>query len=166
MKKSIFLITLLMISSLLCGCIMGIMPILDEESIGNPKTFEKDGLTITLTDEFEEQESKLGFDAYYVAPFGGVVVTKEEFTLKEGFAEETLEEYIVNVIANNGYTDITPQNEDGLWYYDHASNTSYGRSYCYKGSDAFWIVQFICMPYHEEQLVDVFHSWALSVTVE
>lgn len=166
MKKAVFAITLLMITSLLCGCFAGITPILDEESLGSPKTFEKDGLTITLTDAFEEQESERGFDAYYVAGFGGVVVLKEEFTLEEGLAERPLEEYIVNVIENNGYTDITPQNEDGLWYYDRVSDTSYGRSYCYKGSDAFYIVQFICKPYNEEKLGDKFHSWALSVEVE
>ena len=55
-----------------------IMP--DNDTIGQPKIFEKDGIKLLLTDRFIEKESELGFYAYYVSNFCGVVVLKEEFS--------------------------------------------------------------------------------------
>ena len=104
--------------------------------------------------------------AYFVTDFCGVVVLREEFTLEEGLAERSLEKYITNVIANNGYTDIAPQNKDGLWFYERTSDSSYAQSYCYKGSDSFWIVQFLCSPSDVQILEDVFYLWAQSVEVK
>ena len=166
MRKNVLLaVSLLLITCLLCGCFSNVMIVPDGDSIGNPKKFEKDGLTITLTDKFKEEKSQMGFDAYFVADFCGVVVLKEEFTLEEGLAEETLETYINNVIANNGHTGITPQMKDGLWFYERTANGSYAQSYCYKGSDAFWIVQFLCRPSDADKLKDTFYLWAQSVEV-
>ena len=167
MKKTFILaLSLLLISCLLCGCFPQIMFIPDKESIGESKKFEKVGLTITLTDKFKEEQSQRGFDAYYTSSFCGVVVLKEEFTLKEGMAEESLEEYITSVIKNNGNENITPQTKDGLWFYEKTSDYRYVRSYSYKGSDAFYIVQFICNLPDVNMLEDTFHLWAASVTVE
>lgn len=167
MKKTVlFVVLMLLVSCLLCGCFLNIMVVPDSDSIGEPQTFEKDGFAILLTDKFKEQTSQLGFDAYYVTDFCGVVVLREEFTLEEGLAERSLEEYITNVIANNGYTDIAPQNRDGLWFYESISSSSYSRSYCYKGSDSFWIVQFLCSPSDVDALDDVFYLWAQSVEVK
>lgn len=167
MKKSVLLIALLLlISCLMCGCFSDIMIIPDANSIGQAKKFEKDGFTITLTDKFTEEQSQRGFDAYFVANFCGVVVLKEEFTLEEGLADISLETYIKNVIANNGHTGIAPQNKDGLWFYENTSGSSYIQSYCYKGSDAFLIVQFICNSSDAKTLEDTFYLWAQSVEVK
>ena len=169
MRRIILLSTvLLLLLGSLCGCLpKKMMVIPDEESIGEAKTFEKAGLTITLTDEFVDQASQLGFDAYYVTDFCGVVVLKEEFSMKEGMAEESLEEYVNNVIKNNGHTDITAQYKDGLWFYEHSSSGgNFVRSYSYKGSDAFYIVQFICRASDAETLGDTFYLWAQSVKVK
>ena len=167
MKRIVLLtVSLCLLSCLLCGCFSGVMVIPNNDSIGEPQNFEKDGLTITLTDRFKEEQSRRGFDAYFVADFCGVVVLKEEFTLEEGLSERPLEEYITNVIANNGYTDITPQAKDGLWFYETSSNGRYKVSYCYKGSDAFWIVQFICNQSDAPMLKNMFYLWALSVEVK
>ena len=166
--KKIGLLTalLLSISFLLCGCLPNIMFIPDEDSIGQAKKFEKDGFSILLTDKFTEEQSQRGFDAYFVADFCGVVVLKEEFTLEEGLAEKSVEEYTISVIANNGYTDINPQTKDGLCFYERTSDSSYARSYCYKGSDAFWIVQFLCNPSDSKTFEDIFYLWAQSVEVK
>ena len=167
MKKIVLLTALLLsISFLLCGCLPDIMFIPDESSIGQAKKFEKDGFSILLTDKFTEEESQMGFDAYFVADFCGVVVLKEEFTLEEGLAEKSLEEYTTSVIANNGYTTITPQTKDGLWFYERTTDSSYAQSYCYKGSDAFLVVQFLCNPSDAQTLGDTFYLWAQSVEVK
>lgn len=167
MKKIVFLtILLLSISSLLCGCITDIMFIPSKNSIGEAKKFEKDGFSILLTDKFTEEQSQMGFYAYFAADFCGVVILKEEFTLEKGLAEKSLEEYTASVIKNNGHTDISPQTKDGLWYYERTNSSSYAQSYCYKGSDAFWIVQFLCDPSDAKTLSDTFYLWAQSVEIK
>lgn len=167
MKKRIVIFSfLLSFSLLLCGCLPPVMIIPDNDSIGEPQTFEKDGIKLTLTDRFVEKESERGFDAYYVSNFCGVVVLKEEFTLEEGLADRSLEEYITNVITNNGHTDIKPQNKDGLWFYVKESGNTRCYSYCFKGSEAFWIVQYLCMTSDAPVLEDMFILWAQSVEVE
>ena len=171
MKKAVLLtvtvtVTLLLMSGLPCGCFSGVMFIPDEEAIGQAKRFEKDGFSILLTDKFTEEQSQRGFDAYYVSDFCGVVVLKEEFTLEEGLAEKSPEAYLQSVIENNGHTDVSPQTKDGLWFYERNTDSSYARSYCYKGSDAFWIVQFLCHPSDAKTLGDTFYLWAQSVEVK
>lgn len=167
MKKVIFCTTLLLlVSFLFCGCLPEIMVIPNKESIGNSKTFQKVGITLTLTDRFEEQQSQLGFDAYYVADFCGVVVLKEPFTLEEGLGDKPLEEYIRSVMDNNGHTDEQPQFKDGLWFYENTTDRSFIRSYCYKGTDAFYIVQYICSLLDAERLKDLFTIWGQAVEVE
>ena len=167
MKKLLTIISLLLFCSfLLCGCFPKIMIVPDNDSIGEPKIFEKDGIDLTLTDKFIEKESELGFYAYYVSNFCGVVVLKEDFSLEEGLADRSLEEYIGNVITNNGHTGIEPQNKDDLWFYVRDNNGTRSYSYSYKGSNAFWIVQFLCMTSDAPKLEDLFYLWANSVEVE
>lgn len=148
---------------LLGGCVM-LVP--SNASIGNPVTFEKDGLTITLTDAFMEQQSEVGFDAYYVSDFCGVMVLKEPFALADGLETLPLSKYIENVIHNNGHTDIKPEEKDGLWFYRRTSDARCYYSYSYKGSDAFWTVQFVCHSSDEALLKDTFYLWAQSVEVK
>lgn len=143
-----------------------VMVIPSNDIIGEPKTFEAEGIKLTLTEKFIEEESELGFYAYYVSNFCGVVVLKEEFSLEEGLADRSLEEYTGNVIANNGHTGIEPQSKDDLWFYVKDSGRTRSYSYSYKGSDAFWIVQFLCMTSDVPILEDLFYLWADCVEVE
>ena len=167
MKKLFVVLSLLLSCSLLfCGCFPKIMVIPDNDSIGEPKIFEKEGIKLTLTDKFIEKESESGFYAYYVSDFCGVVVLKEEFSLEEGLADRPLEEYIGNVITNNGHTDIKPQNKDDLWFYVRDSGETRSYSYSFKGSNAFWIVQYLCVSSDANELEDLFFLWANSVDVE
>ena len=166
MKRYIFLaVLILLLTGLLTGCFIDATPAFDQQFLGEYKPFTKAGMTITLPDNFTEQESIYGFDAYYVANFAGVCVLKEEFTLEPGLADRPLEQYIKDVIANNG-REIEPQFVDGLWFYEAYSGSSFIRSYCYKGTDAFYIVQFICQPDDRNTLADLFHTWALSVCLD
>ena len=138
-------------------------------SLGKSKTFTGDGFTITLTDLFREQESETGFDAYYNSPFCGVMVLKEPFSLEEGLKDKTLTEYVESVIKNNGH-DTQPQEKDGLVYYRYSNPIPdydmSGYSYSYKGSDAFYIFQFMCLTSDADDLADTIHTFAKSVTVD
>ncbi len=169
MKKLAIITLLLALCLSLNSCFfipLGPLPAAPED-LGAAKTFEKAGITLSLTDKFKETESEVGFDAYYTSDFCGVVVLKEAFTLEEGLAERTLEQYIRNVIKNNGHTNIEPQNRDGLWYYVNYNNSSYRcvYSYVYKGSDAFYIVQYIMNTVDEVDLQNTVHEWAKATQV-
>ncbi|MBE5888373.1 MAG: hypothetical protein E7283_05990 [Lachnospiraceae bacterium] len=167
MKKFISLIALILSTTFfLSGCTPRIMVIPDTDSIGETKTFTKDGITLLLTDKFVEKQSEVGFDAYYVSNFCGVVVLKEEFTLEEGLAERSLEDYVANLIENNGHKGIKPQHQDDLWYYVNDSGDTKVYSFSYKGSDSFYIVQYICMASDVFALEDLFFLWAGAVEVE
>ena len=140
----------------------------DPADLGAPQTFSKAGITLHLTDKFKEEQSERGFDAYYTTDYCGVVVLKEPFTLEEGLAERPLEQYIKNVIQNNGHENIEPQTADGLWYYVNYNNSSYRcvYSYAYKGTDAFYVVQYIINTVDEETLKPVIHDWAKATSVQ
>lgn len=140
----------------------------DPSDLGTPQTFEKAGITLRLTDKFKEEQSERGFDAYYTTDYCGVVVLKEPFTLEAGLAERPLEQYIQNVIENNGHENIEPRTADGLWYYVNYNNSSYRcvYSYAYKGTDAFYVVQYIINTQDEETLKPIIHDWAKETSVK
>ena len=160
MKKSISIVTVFLSILLLTSCIM-IVP--SNDTIGEPQKFSKAGITLLLTDRFREQESELGFDAYYSSDFCGVTVTREEFTLEEGLADRPLSEYIQNVIEANGHQDIQPQNSDDLWYYIKNNTNTRVYAFCYKGPDAFYIVQYICPNELVSVMEDTIFLWAAAV---
>ena len=166
MKRALAVTALVLsVILMLTGCFRGVLVIPNQNSIGEYRDFEKDGIKLTLTDKFTEKNSEMGFDAYYESDFCGVVVLKEEFTLKEGLAEKSLEDYITGVIRNNGHTSVKPQHKDGLWYYVTDKDGIRRFSYAFKGSDAFWIVQFLCVTDNADRLQDLFYLWASWVEV-
>ena len=83
--------------------------------------------------------------------------------------EETLTEYVKNVIKNNGH-DTQMLEKDGLVYYRYSNpDPDYdmsGYSYSFKGSDAFYIFQFVCLTSDADDLADTIHAFAKTVTVE
>ena len=169
MKKLAIIPLLLVLCFSLNSCFLLLSPLpATPEDLGEDKNFEKAGITLKLTDKFKEEQSELGFDAYYTSDFCGVVVLKEAFTLEEGLAEKPLEQYFRNVIKNNGHTNIEPQNRDGLWYYVNYNNNSRRcvYSYAYKGSDAFYIVQYIMNIVDEVDLQETIHAWAMATRVD
>ena len=175
-KKTVLCVALLLsISFLLCGCIDGIMNIIrdniliipDNETIGEAKTFEKDEFSIVLTDKFVEiEEGKEGFHTYFASEFCAVFFFKEEFTVQQGFAKMSLEEYCQNVADGITEADITPQYTDGRWFCEMRADGNYSKMYFYKGNDAFWIVQFICDEANEDALKDTFYLWSEGVEIK
>ena len=142
-----------------------VMQLPGKDVIGETKIFRGEGFTISLSDRFIEKDSEMGFDAYYTSPYCGVMVLKEPFSLKEGMEKESLPEYIANVLENNK-NDARIQETDGLYYYRYTRDGMAGVSYSFKGSDAFYIFQFLCMEKDEKDLRDLFFFFAKSVEVE
>ncbi len=130
-------------------------------SFGKPKTFEKEGISLLLTDRFEESESSRVFYAYYAADFCSVFVSREFIFSAEGLADQNCREYL-----ENSAPGITVRERDGLFYYTKDSSDRRVYAYCFKGSDSFWVVQYLCWIGDTENLEDLFHQWAKGVKVD
>ncbi len=133
-----------------------------------PKTFTKEGMSITLTSKFNEQNI-VTQTVYYVSLDSVVTGLKEEFSLMPGFGDYTLTEYTQLVITNNSLdSEInTKEGKSYLWF-TYEKEVS-GKDYFYlattfKASDAFWLIQFGCETFNREKLTDTFFEWADSVT--
>lgn len=169
MKRILSLALILLICITVPGCkLLGLekhsLVAPDEDSMGESKTFSGDGYSVTLTDQFVEKDSQMGFDGYYVSEYCGVMVLVEPFSLEEGLEDESIAEYIQNVIHNNGQ-DAAPEEKDGLTYYKYYRGGNVGWNFAYKGSDAFYLVQFICVEAHESKLSNAVFTFAESVAV-
>lgn len=135
-----------------------------QDLYGKSKTFSGKGYQITLTDRFSEQKSEMGFDSYYTADFGAVMIKIEPFSLNTRFADETLKEYLQDVIRNNN-TDAQPEERDGLVFYRYRRNGICGWNFAMKGEDAFYLVQFMCREADESEFTDLFFAFAKSMTI-
>lgn len=169
MKKTFIVILAVLLCLPLSGCGLflerhtSVPP--NAETIGADKVFYGDGYSITLTDDFEEKQSRQGFDGYYVATFCGVMVKIEPFSLAGYLRSESLTDHMRSVIRNNN-VDTVPVEEAGLTYYRYYNGGNAGWNFGYKGSDAFYLVQFVCRADHESALRDFIFSFAGSVKVD
>lgn len=137
-----------------------------------PKDFVKDGLHITLTDDFTATEME-GFTACYSADDAVVLVLKEPFTLADGFGNYTVAQYGELVIQNSNYSSQTKlEQQDGLNYFEYRyKNEQDQQEYHYiatlfKSKDAFWLVQFAVPQTGFEEQRPQLMQWAKSVSFE
>lgn len=132
------------------------------------KDFFSNGMTITLTQGFAE-EDYLTMTAAYVSKDVLVLALREPFTLLEGAEELTLDRYGELVLKANGLSDLTLQFYNGIpgFEYDFTNGDVkkdfHYRIYLYKGGDAFWTVQFITEKKAFDELEDKINTWAASV---
>lgn len=137
MKSLIKIVLLLSLClALLCGC------------SAEPETFSKDGVSITLTSQFDELEQE-GCVAVYGSRNEAVMLQREDFAslASIGITEaSTTKEYAEAVIRVNELTDVTVEERDGIicfTYTAKSGNTTYSYlATAHKGADAFWLIQF------------------------
>lgn len=135
-----------------------------------PKEFSEAGMTITLTNAFDE-ESYPGFTQCYESKSVAVFTLKEDFSLAPGLEDYTLEEYAALVVQNNQVDPSELENAQGVVFFDYVTQGSDGQDYYYmvtmhKGNDAFWLVQFATPESNQDKIYDQFLTWAASVTFE
>ena len=162
MKKLIAVITLVcLVMTFAAGC--------DKiEEILEPaeKSFTKSGMSITLTEEFNEKEH-VSYTAVYESTEVAVYTLKEEKSLFGG-VNYTLEQYTDLVIQANGL-DIDAKEKDGLTYFEYEKEVN-GKNFHYvaftfEAEDAYWLVQFACtQDQTSEHEADIF-KYAKSVEV-
>lgn len=171
-KKNTVKSVVIILVAILVGVAIGVLRNLD---FASGKTFNADGMSITLTDNFSEEDA-MGFTQCYSSNDAVVMIVKEKFAAFDGLEEFTLDEYIDAVIANMDTDalegDFETKTEDDLVYIEYtyedpADDTEYRYfSFFYKTDDAFWIVEFAIMEKSTSKLKDDVFEWASSVTFE
>jgi hypothetical protein len=136
------------------------------------KTFTRDGLTITLTDEFTEKDDLDGQTVYFEALRYIATALKEEFSMFEEFGIDagnmSIDEYAELVVEVNGFNTSVVK-KDGLTTFKYEASVG-GQDFTYfatvhKSADAFWLVQFFCETKNYASFESKFIEWAKSVKV-
>jgi len=133
------------------------------------KSFSKSGITLTLTEAFEEG-SKEGYAAFYSSDDVLVFMLKETF---DSFTNKKLTlakyaEFVKEANEDKSPSDVI--NENGLTYLEYSvKNAASGKTYKYftavfEGTDAFWCVQFVCFESAYAEYKPYFINWAKTVT--
>ena len=148
------------------GALIGVS--IFSEKKATPKTFTNEGMSITLSDEFKENDVG-GYTAVYDSKKVAVFVLKEDFTFVEGFENYTLEQYAKLVITSNnlGDPEVKTVDEVAIFEYEYKNtennNTYKYFSYVYKADDAFWLVQFAVRDNAVDKYEAKIEEWASSV---
>lgn len=143
-KKLSILLVLFLLTSCFSGCTIAVAAT-TVYLIGTEKKFSEEGMTITLTELFGEQEFP-GKTGYYLSPIMGVLTLKEEFSSDSVSSEWNLENYAEQVIARNNFDVSYEISEDGYAFFEHemtVAEVSYSYlTTCHKTEDSFWLIEF------------------------
>ena len=166
-KGILFLIICCILGAIL-GTMLGSMA--GCTATGQPKDFSSQGMTITLTDEFKSSSYE-GFTLGYESKSAVMFALKEDFSVFPGFEDYSLEDY-ARLVADANQVDFSSllTGQDFL-YYSFINQGSDGSDYYYvatmfKGTDAFWLIQFATPAADQDKMHDQFLTWAASVTFE
>ena len=160
MKKIAILMAVLMLTLALASC-----------GLAGEKTYTVDNLSITVKGFFSEQnELNEEYDLILISPEVGVMILKETFAEFEEAKLDTdmsVKEYAEIVMEGNKLTGA-PTEEDGLTYFTYtaeADGTEFTyMGFCFRGTDAYWLVQIYCATADYEAKKPDMMDWAKSVT--
>jgi hypothetical protein len=166
MKKVVSVLLVFAVLLALSSCAL-IGKVYDKEAA----EFSSNGLKITLTEAFSETTVE-NYTVCFASKSVLVLGLKEAFSIQEGLADLTLNEYAALVRQSNSEKSPTEiSKENGLTSFEYSFlNTEENKTYryftvMYKGSDAFWTVQLACEESAYEEYKPYMIEWAKSVTV-
>ncbi len=170
-KKALKVHWIALLIGLVIGIVAGIGIVSMEKS--EPQLFQKNGMNITLTNdfyEFTDEYTGEGFTACYASGDVAIFAIEERFDAYEGLDEYTLDEYGMDIIIGNGFGDSVQLKKNGAlcWFEyestDAETNENYHYSaYLYKERDAFWMVQFGALAEEYEKYRSEIEAWANSI---
>lgn len=138
----------------------------------NEALYSADGMSITLPDYFKAIETQQ-YAACYDSEDVAVFVVKEEFSANQSFSDLSLDEYAELVYAaSSAYSPNEITENEGLtcmeyeFYIENDNQTYVYFTTIFKGSDAFWQVQFSCIEALYEQYKPQFVEWAKTVDLD
>lgn len=134
--------------------------------------FSEEGMSIILTDAFEELSTQL-YAACYDSEDVAVFVVKDEFSANNSFSGLALDEYAELVHSSYlAYSPADVEKIEGITcieYRSYIENDNITYVYLttlFKGSDAFWQIQFSCMEEKYEEYKPQFIRWAKTVETQ
>lgn len=134
------------------------------------KTFQVMEMSITLNDQFYEQDF-LGFTAAFSSTDMAVYVTREAKTDFEGteYEEMTLDEYtrlVMQVNKNDG--DFSYRGKYNYFTYeDEVSSQEWSfYSMMFKSSEAYWLVSFGVLKSNHDKFKDKIFEYADSIVIK
>lgn len=156
----------IMIAAVIFGLIVGKLLVPDNlfsEQSADPETYTKENFQITLTENFKEVEQS-GWFAAYESKTAMVFILREA---EELIGDMTVEEYGDLVLEANGMTDFKmTKAEDYVWV-DYTDTPEEQEIYymvaCFRGEDAYWVINFATPAVNREDYREIFFDWADSV---
>lgn len=159
---------IIMVACVIIGSLVGYLG--NRAYVVRPKEFSSNGMTITLTNEFTENEDE-EYTAYYSSSRAGIFIQREGFDLVPEFEDITLEEYYELLLMSNPAGSASElQEEDGVVFFEYEQPaTETGKQYMdlvaiYRTDDAFWFVDFMAHEKNYDKCRAQFLNWASSVT--
>ena len=122
-RKGIIVLIVAALVGLIFGFLVGNLLIAD--NITQQKTFNKDDISITLNNKFNEY-SQDGFFATYATEDVAVFVIREEFSLFEDSENMTIDDYAELVRANNTYKASELEKDDSFFAKGSQSGGKFG----------------------------------------
>ena len=141
-------------------------------SFASPETFERDGYSITLTNEFEQGASTdYGAVHVYESRDALVMISSEKFADYPGLSSYTLTAYGEAWMDNvDPSTRSELYNADGLCYFDYTAQIDGDdykyRNFAFKGKDAFWILTICTFADDFARAEEDIMEWATSFRAE
>lgn len=130
------------------------------------KVFSKDGIQITLTEEYQELDDTEGFEAGFITENASIRIKKEPYNNNSSISTFEFAQYYISIVLGE---NRMPYQEHGLILYEYTEVNPYdGRSYAYlmvfeKGPDAFWIVEFSTLEENADAMRERFLDYAKSI---
>lgn len=133
----------------------------------DPKTFQDQGMQITLTQRFQ-QASYDGFEVSYESNDVAVFAFWDDPTAIPGQTVDSVESYCLLFLENNAMPATDMKTHDGLTYCTYTADVDadlcHYYAFFYQDGDRIWVVQFAVfqedLPEYESQIF----QWAHSVT--
>ncbi len=134
------------------------------------KSFSSKGMTIELTEAFEETSME-GYSVVYNSNEVAVYIIKEPFEVFEETENMSFEKYTEFLLESNkdkSPTQVSKENGFASMEYSY-KNDETDKNYKYftaifEGPDAYWCVQFVCEENVSEEYMPYFINWAKTVT--
>lgn len=154
-------------------CIVIGVAIVIINNISRPQVFQKFEMQITLTDDFKEDTSAIGYNVVYTSVDLMVAANRETFEELEtiSFTGTTVQEYLELIMDVNDKTGLvlTDANNQAK-YFDYTATVSgdeyYYKVYGFKSSSAFWTIQFVCKSSEKSNLTTDIVKYASSVKMD
>ena len=170
-KRNTKALLLLFLVPLIVGLCIGLIPHFIKNSPGKPKRFVCDGMSIELTDKFEEREN-VNYTTSYVSGDIAVIVVEDRFDQAPALREYDIDGYLQLIWEVNSLEGMKKETDGNLVWYDQVSGNSSSkasvrnRTYIFRSEEAFWMIQFLTNSSAGDKYDETISKYAKSITFD